>query len=487
MKRLVSILLALAVCAALAAVVWATSGSVTVVSEPGVDVYGPLSEYKPPYDDEAWGTVKPAVTIWDSRWPTSIPGIWISSANPVEDKEVDSWRWFHDEMTLPCTADNISSGIVVKVHADNAEEFWFNEVMVGSDGEVQGDYYDNAEWNNLKEYLISPHAGVNTLDFIVRNYPPYYPTKDDTYYPNEPNPTGLIYRTTVSYDMPDPVALIAAQDIPVGQVTVWDDGSTLYVEFTTTGGWEIVKTHLHIADSVDGIPQKNGNPIPGKFDYKKESAPWVYEIAVDDLPSGGPLYIAAHAVVQKVLGGAPYYASSVYASAQGSRKDGSPVLPERSNPDQGLMLEQNKQATDFFSLGFGGELVVEFDCPIRNGEGDDVGVWEDTWGTYPSETAEVYASQDGANWYFLGTADNSNQANTWTLSKFDLGDLAWAKYIKVVDTTDPTPHDSSADGFDVNAVVALQDCLQEETAWGDGNDFDGKNWATYFTVPYGCE
>ena len=269
MKRLVSILLALAVCAALAAVVWATSGSVTVVSEPGVDVYGPLLNYKPPYDG-AWGTANPAVAISDNRWPSDLGMPWISSAYPVENKDVDSWRWFHDEMTLPCTADNISSGIV-KVHADNAEEFWFNSEKVGSDGEVQGDYYDNAEWNNLKEYPISPHAGLNTLDFIVRNYPPYYPTKDGTYYPNEPNPTGLIYEATVNYEVPD----VVWQPPVTNDAFELKDGTTLPLKFklyqqdgTLITSMQNVYMMVHGPGLGDGVRWDLGDGVDSlRFDY----------------------------------------------------------------------------------------------------------------------------------------------------------------------------------------------------------------------------
>jgi uncharacterized repeat protein (TIGR01451 family) len=64
----------------------------------------------------------------------------------------------------------------------------------------------------------------------------------------------------------------------------------------------------------------------------------------------------------------------------------------------------------------------------------------------------------------LGVADNSNAVNdTHTTSEFDLGDLEWAKYIKVIDTSNPddfTPPNSqvdypTADGYDLNAIEAL--------------------------------
>ncbi|MFW9949290.1 MAG: hypothetical protein ACFFKA_04085, partial [Candidatus Thorarchaeota archaeon] len=109
-----------------------------------------------------------------------------------------------------------------------------------------------------------------------------------------------------------------------------------------------------------------------------------------------------------------------------------------------------------------------------------------TWGTYPLETAKIYASQDGNDWSYLGGADNTNSVGIHTISEFDLGGLAWAKYIKIVDTTDPNLHNDAADGFDLNAIEALQDCIEihEESAWGVDKEnpmgFEGKNWATYF-------
>ena len=114
------------------------------------------------------------------------------------------------------------------------------------------------------------------------------------------------------------------------------------------------------------------------------------------------------------------------------------------------------------SLGFGGWIIIGYNYPIMNDGGKDVRVIEDTWGTYPLEKADVYASQDGATWVWLGTADNTNFVGIHTISEFDLGSLAWAKYIKVVDVTrlEDFTGISGADGYDLNAVVAVTDCQE---------------------------
>jgi hypothetical protein len=93
----------------------------------------------------------------------------------------------------------------------------------------------------------------------------------------------------------------------VGGVLVWNDADNLYVRYHTFLGWEMYETHLAVADDLEGIPQKNGNPRPGKFPYKDDHDPavteYTYQIPLAWDP-GTELYIAAHAAVQLVDDGA---------------------------------------------------------------------------------------------------------------------------------------------------------------------------------------
>lgn len=292
------------------------------------------------------------------------------------------------------------------------------------------------------------------------------------------------------------VDLLAGQFTDVGSVKVEDKGDDIWVTFSIdVAGWYITETHLDIQTSANDFPlTKKGNPQVGHFAYSMEHdyvTEYTYEI--EDTWSAVTLLVAAHAVVVKAtIMEAPWYAGTVYDYSQGLKKDGSAVDAQRSDPDQALELELGQSASNFFSLGFGGWIIFEYDCPVVNGEGDDVKIWEDTWGSYPDETAEVYASQDGITWVYLGEADNTNRdlLGIHTVASFDLGSLAWAKYIKVVDTTDASIHNNAADGYDLNAIEVLQDCMdidQWETAWGftDGGnavDFGGSSWAMYFEV-----
>ena len=97
--------------------------------------------------------------------------------------------------------------------------------------------------------------------------------------------------------------LLAGQTIPVGNVTVWNDGTHLYVTYNITDAdWVINATHMHVSsdDCVEGFPRtRTGNPKVGRFDYSTDNPEGVttvmYTIPLDGL--GTDLCIAAQAEV----------------------------------------------------------------------------------------------------------------------------------------------------------------------------------------------
>ncbi len=104
----------------------------------------------------------------------------------------------------------------------------------------------------------------------------------------------------------------------VGEVTVSQINGFLVVKYTITGDVVLTETHLHIATLPDNIPQNNGNPNPGGFQYSDPHGPvteWTYTIPLQADPvyhpksgklldpghywtSSTTLYIAAHGVVK---------------------------------------------------------------------------------------------------------------------------------------------------------------------------------------------
>ncbi|MBX7202756.1 MAG: T9SS type A sorting domain-containing protein, partial [Bacteroidia bacterium] len=145
-------------------------------------------------------------------------------------------------------------------------------------------------------------------------------------------------------------------------------------------------------------------------------------------------------------------ATEIILVDQGTNAVGGPVTAIRSNPALALgPIESEIVGTvNFFSLGFGGKIIVAFDGPIANGPGDDVKIGEITWNNdctnYP-ERVDVMASQDGVSFVTIGQLCHDGS--------LDLGPLAWAKFIQLVDVSDPSKFPADADGYDISGIECL--------------------------------
>lgn len=148
------------------------------------------------------------------------------------------------------------------------------------------------------------------------------------------------------------------------------------------------------------------------------------------------------------------YASEVISYIPTKRNDGSDIVEERRNPAKALGAPENDQSMNFVALGFGGEITLKFASAIANGNGDDIKITESTFGAannctrYP-EKVQVFASQDGCNFTYLGEGCQDAQ--------FDLGVMTWAQYIKIKDISPVTAsyNGDIADGYDVDGVECL--------------------------------
>lgn len=144
------------------------------------------------------------------------------------------------------------------------------------------------------------------------------------------------------------------------------------------------------------------------------------------------------------------WADSVEAFSQGLRNNGTAVLLERSDPTSALDVAENDTASGHFvSLGFGGSITLGFENYICNGTGDDIELVEATNETYPDERVDVYVSQDNVNFVLAASAVNKDA----TVPLPD--DIAWAKYVKLVDVTNPQLHDATADAYDLDGIRAI--------------------------------
>ena len=106
-------------------------------------------------------------------------------------------------------------------------------------------------------------------------------------------------------------------EVKVGVVNVTRDATHLYVEYLIQDptpadprdDWWITEVHVEVVTNPENFPQKNGNPIPGKFTYSRVFDPAVQGLPGEcileiPIPAGATagVYIAAHAAVEQ-LGG----------------------------------------------------------------------------------------------------------------------------------------------------------------------------------------
>ena len=165
------------------------------------------------------------------------------------------------------------------------------------------------------------------------------------------------------------------------------------------------------------------------------------------------------------------WADAIVAYQPGLKDTGAPLDQENLDPSRALGEAQFDDSLNFVSLGLGGSLVLEFDNIIYNGFGADLEIIETSPknlnGDNCLETVGVWASPTGAtdSWQYLGSGCLS--------SAFDLGDLNWAKYLKLVDQSDPAALAEGADGFDVDGVRAIHCAAGFESIANTQTDADG--------------
>ena len=145
------------------------------------------------------------------------------------------------------------------------------------------------------------------------------------------------------------VTLWAGQTIDSGTVTVAIDGENLVVTYETKDGWELTETQLYAGTT------RPLTAAPGQFPYKHSPleppvTTDVYTIPLSELEVGcdDTLYLAAHATVQKDLGG-EYQTETGWG--QGEQIDGGWAM--------------------YFWVTIPCEVVVEPECETAWGYGDD--------------------------------------------------------------------------------------------------------------------
>jgi hypothetical protein len=318
---------------------------------------------------------------------------------------------------------------------------------------------------------------------------------------------------------PKEVALIAdggdGSGIIAGHVYIWNDVSNIYVKYETTGDWVITATHLDIAKTGLKLQQnKNGNPKPGKFAWGEPFDPGVTSItytinlAENGLEIGDGIKIAAHADLERPIDGCwetVWQIGDVETTACNGLltnyanefnwvdKDDSgawtvPIgdcvagpslavyeppftnpfiigttptneFPYNSNNNRGYATNFDVQWSG--ALPYGGKLTI-------------------SWSPGQSATeTKIVSSGDGITATTLTAKGEYSPGKGYFLDKYPLVEHT----VDVDPITDGTHtinfKHTAGDGTFWDWVRLEKPCVQQETGWGEGEDFPGKNWAMY--------
>jgi hypothetical protein len=154
-------------------------------------------------------------------------------------------------------------------------------------------------------------------------------------------------------------------------------------------------------------------------------------------------------------------ANEVISYAPGLRRNGTPVEPARTNPNSALGLPQNTNTVNFVSLGFGGSLVLKFDYVIfDNPLMNDLKLVETSFGnpsctTFP-ELAAVEVSLDGINWTLISTVCQDGE--------IDITTAGTIQYVRLTDRSKASAFSGTADGYDVDGVVVINELCGNSNA-----------------------
>jgi hypothetical protein len=314
--------------------------------------------------------------------------------------------------------------------------------------------------------------------------------------------------TAVAHTEADPmvVRILAGRSdsVGVGDALVWNDGENLYVDFAIDTGlddaWCITQTHVAVGTSVADIPQTmKSNPIPGQFEYAAahDCVTWYREvIPLGSWGVGTDLVIAAHADVE-TLGG----------------------VGGLNLPDRVTMKVDWPGGDSYFNMTVAGGTVldgvhdafcIDSEHRIEFGQWYDADVYS-SYEPLPPGTVAYPENLDLVNWIvnqgFVGTASPGGhgiytygdvQRAIWVLvedrlTEFGLGPWSQDRVDEIVAAAYaagegyvPGCGDYLAvvidpDGFaQITILLIPLPCGRGESAWAEGMDFAGPNWAMYF-------
>jgi hypothetical protein len=173
-----------------------------------------------------------------STWPGGV-------GNTEGTSTSDQWRLFHDQFTIPAGATFTAADIWYT--ADNAVALYQNGIFLDRTGGTASDDVFGAipaampqVFANIFHNTLTPSAGMNTIDFVTRNWAVSSTT-------SATNPTGLLYKAVIRYCMPPPAVAPTTGDLVV---------------VNTVSGGTATSADFQIHVMKDGV-DITGSPRPG--------------------------------------------------------------------------------------------------------------------------------------------------------------------------------------------------------------------------------
>ena len=153
------------------------------------------------------------------------------------------------------------------------------------------------------------------------------------------------------------------------------------------------------------------------------------------------------------------FASTAHENNQGTRKNGSAVLGDRSVPSAMFGIPQTAgnpsdvgfPAGSFFSLGFtNGNIILGYASPFfQNPSGADLQVYEVTGGVYPDEKVKVEVATSLVGPWSVAVPNPGTRDAGFEMP------IPSAQYVRLTDQSAIGLFEPTADAYDVDAVKAL--------------------------------
>jgi len=348
--------------------------------------------------------------------------------------------------------------------------------------------------------------------------------------------SGVTYLTRSTESDPMKIDLMAGQTKDIGDVLVWNDADTLYVQFLYAGSdCGFLEVHLQVDEGTfsQDILTKKGNPIPGKFEKSYDVGcftehTFTYNLKDEGFGCGDELLIAAHAAlgIVETMTFESNVGDTVYGPING---DNEPVdwgtsgfavraynwlgsFRDLTDPDQIPGCTTNPYSSLTWSWGFGMNPTYSPDIPgvLWISTAPNTEVWHiDSWRKFvenyevPGYPIAGSLQVNADNYYVVSNGVQIGTGNnifigpeTYTfypdegMNNLEFVTENWAQG----SATNYCNQLANPNGITYKGTVSYY--ADGETAWGCGNDsvepncyeFGGKNWATYFnyTVPAYC-